>query len=188
MMAAIENIRISQRQSCSREATVIAQKCKWQYLKKYHLIAGLAIILLPGMPMASGHDIYPGDTAIYRSITPNIHSNVLRVTDDSRDGVKPKSKDTLYIPSITYPGIYETNRLYRMSFDSTSWVGSKHPAFLKEVTCSDARKRLSQSGSWTGLLMKDGACGMNSEPSEWALGNLLNYQAGISTTSEPEMP
>jgi len=145
-MAAIENIWISQQRSSSEEPKVIAQKCKWQYLKKYHLIAGLAIILLPGMPMASGHDIYPGDTAIYRSITPNIHSNVLRVTDDSRDGVKPKSNDTLYIPSITYPGIYENNRLYRMSSNSAPWVGSNHPAFLKEVTCSDARKRLSQSG------------------------------------------
>ena len=145
------------------------------------LLAALAMALLPQMGLASDQK----DIAIYRSTSVNLQINILRVAEKSAKREGSIVSGTLYDPTITYPGIYEAKRLYRMSSSSTSWMGSNHPAFLKDVACSDARKEISQDGSWTGLLMKDGSCGMNSEPSEWVIGNRLNYEAGINTTPEP---
>jgi hypothetical protein len=93
-----------------------------------------------------------------------------------------------YNPSVTYPGIFKSDQLYRMGYGITFWIGSHQPASLKKVSCPEARKSLSQYGIWTGLLKKDGSCAISPESSEWALGNLLNYQAGNGETNVSQIP
>ena len=83
----------------------------------------------------------------------------------------------LYNPEVVYPGIYEAKRLYYKGHESDVWKGMLKPAFLKDVTCTDAKKALSISGSWNGHLNKNGSCGTKAEPTDWAVGNYLNFQA-----------
>jgi hypothetical protein len=37
---------------------------------------------------------------------------------------------------------------------------------------------LERNGAWTGQLNANGTCG-SGEPTEWAMGNFLNFQAGL---------
>lgn len=82
----------------------------------------------------------------------------------------------LYNPDVAYPGIYEGKRLYYNAHGSDLWKGMLKPAFLKDVTCADAKRTLSISGLWRGALNKNGSCGIAEGPTEWAVGNYLNFQ------------
>ena len=82
----------------------------------------------------------------------------------------------LYNPEVAYPGVYEAKRLYYKGHESDVWKGISKPAFLKDVTCSDAKKALSISGIWNGRLNKNGSCGAKAEPAELAVGNYLNFK------------
>ena|SRR3990167_5192906 len=82
----------------------------------------------------------------------------------------------LYNPEVAYPVVYEAKRLYYKGHGSDVWKGISKPAFLKDVTCTDAKKTLSISGSWNGHLNKNGSCGAKAEPTDWAIGNYLNFK------------
>lgn len=87
-------------------------------------------------------------------------------------------KSGLYDPSVVYSGMFESERIYRIVAGPETWVGSRRPARSKDITCRDARTSLERKGSWTGPLNADGACG-SGEPTDWALGNFLNFQTGL---------
>ena len=84
----------------------------------------------------------------------------------------------LYDPSVVYSGIFESKQIYKIVVGPETWAGSRRPARIQQVTCRDARTALERKGSWTGPLNADGACG-SGEPTDWALGNFLNFQAGL---------
>jgi hypothetical protein len=81
-----------------------------------------------------------------------------------------------YTATATYEGVFEPNRLYKILHSSGSWGGSPRPSLVRDVTCRAARTALEQDGSWKGALMSTGDCGAG-EPTEWATGNYLNFQA-----------
>ena len=105
-------------------------------------------------------------------------SNTQIALDKTKAGKGISEEDKiLYNPEVAYPGIYEANRLYYKGHGSTLWKGMLKPAFLKDVTCTDAKRTLSISGLWKGYLNKNGSCGIAEGPTEWAIGNYLNFQA-----------
>lgn len=81
-----------------------------------------------------------------------------------------------YTPTEVYEGVFEPNRLYKVVHALGSWGGSPRPARVRDVTCRDARTALERQGLWNGALTAAGACG-SGEPTEWAAGNFLNFQA-----------
>lgn len=81
-----------------------------------------------------------------------------------------------YTATATYEGVFDSNRLYKVLHSSGSWGGSPRPSLVRDVVCRDARTALERDGSWKGALMSTGACGVG-EPTEWATGNYLNFQA-----------
>jgi hypothetical protein len=83
-----------------------------------------------------------------------------------------------YTPTAVYEGVFEPNRLYKVVHGSGSWGGSPRPSRVRDVTCRNARTALEHEGFWKGALISTGACG-SGEPTEWATGNFLNFQAGL---------
>lgn len=83
-----------------------------------------------------------------------------------------------YDATVVYSGMFESEQIYKIVLGPGTWAGSRRPARSKEVTCRDARTALERKGWWTGPLNADGACG-SGEPSDWALGNFLNFQTGL---------
>ena len=81
-----------------------------------------------------------------------------------------------YTPAAVYEGVFEPNRLYKVIHGSGSWGASPRPSRVRDVTCRDARTGLERDGYWKGALISTGACG-SGEPTEWATGNFLNFQA-----------
>lgn len=82
-----------------------------------------------------------------------------------------------YNPAQVYKGSYGTNALYYRNPGSNQWkFGFGKSSFNEWVECRDALKQLGESGLWKGHLKPDGSCGSVAEPSEWALGNRLNYE------------
>ncbi len=95
--------------------------------------------------------------------------------------VKP---GTSYNPNIVYAGRYKTDILFCKASGSEFW--KRLPRFdrLRYVKCSEAIQQLNQAGLWKGSLsFRDGSCvgqggygsGPSDPPTEWALGNWLNY-------------
>ena len=80
-----------------------------------------------------------------------------------------------YSPAIIYPGPFTPEHLFYRNPSSTVWLPWRAVDFTKKVTCSDAVKRLKRHGVWKGHLNRDGSCGPAAEPSQWAVGNWLNY-------------
>ncbi len=89
-----------------------------------------------------------------------------------------------YNPRIVYTGRYKTDILFYKPSGSEYW--KRLPRFdrLRYVKCSEALQQLNQAGLWKGSLsFKDGSCiavggsgaGPQDPPTEWALGNWLNY-------------
>ena len=99
---------------------------------------------------------------------------VRTVSDKDRQSDKHGSYD----PSVVYPGIYESERMYKVLAGPQAWAGNRHPERVGQVRCRDARTALERNGSWSGMLNADGECG-SGEPTDWATGNFLNFRAGI---------
>ena len=93
------------------------------------------------------------------------------------------SRTDAYNPKITYPGSFVPTMLYLRNFPSSPWRRGLKGLFSRGVSCRDALTNLGRSGLWQGHLNPDGSCGPLGEPSEWALGNRLNYQT-MSGNSE----
>lgn len=107
---------------------------------------------------------------------------VIRVADER--SAKPSDLEQPYESSITYEGIFNASRLYKVPSGTENVVGSRHPALLKDVVCAEARKALDRKGQWVGNLDERGRCGPSPEPAQWAVGNFLNYQSGKTTEQE----
>ena len=104
-------------------------------------------------------------------------SNTQIAMEKTKAGKSISEEDKiLYNPDVAYPGIYESKRLYYKAPGSDLWKGMLKPAFLKDVTCTDAKRTLSISGLWKGALNKNGSCGIAEGPTEWAVGNYLNFK------------
>lgn len=83
-----------------------------------------------------------------------------------------------YDSDTIYAGVHDPNRIYRVVLGSDRWAGARHPARVRDVTCRDARNALERRGAWTGQLNANGTCG-SGEPTDWATGNFLNFQADL---------
>jgi hypothetical protein len=100
---------------------------------------------------------------------------LLLATAVSVAGVAAADSRNPYNPAQIYPGAYGANAVYyRQTFRAKWRLG-----VTSGVTCPDAARTLKVSGFWKGHLNTDGSCGVPDEPSEWALGNRLNYEAII---------
>jgi hypothetical protein len=84
-----------------------------------------------------------------------------------------------YNPAQQYAGSYTPKALFFKNPGSTYWQRVADN-FLKRVKCPDAMDHLRRSGLWKGHLKKDGSCGPLDEPSDWAVGNRLNYEDMLS--------
>jgi hypothetical protein len=88
-------------------------------------------------------------------------------------GANPKPYD----PNQVYRGGYGLSTVYYRQTFRAKWRLGLVGAFPKAVTCPDALSHFKVSGLWKGHIKLDGSCGPPDEPSEWALGNRLNYDA-----------
>ncbi len=101
-----------------------------------------------------------------------------------------KSGDA-YNPRIIYTGRYKTDILFYKPSGSEYW--RRLPRFdrLRHVKCPEAVQQLDQAGLWKGSLsFKNGSCiaqggpGPSDPPTEWALGNWLNYNELVNQQAE----
>ncbi|WP_306532956.1 hypothetical protein [Geobacter sp.] len=90
-----------------------------------------------------------------------------------------------YVPATIYPGPYEPEQLFYRSPNGVIWLRWSAKDFTKSVTCRGTLKSLKLTGVWQGHLKPNGACGSTAEPSDWALGNWINYDL-ISNPSGEE--
>ena len=89
-------------------------------------------------------------------------------------GMKPKGG---YNPTQTYNGPYGSIIVYYRETFRAKWRRGITGTFPNGVTCPDALSHFKGSGLWQGHLKLNGSCGIPDEPSEWAVGNRLNYDA-----------
>ena len=80
-----------------------------------------------------------------------------------------------YDVAIMYPGPHTPEQLYYRNPNGPVWLQWTTGDFTRKVTCPGALKRLKRTGVWKGHLKPDGACGPTAEPSDWAVGNWINY-------------
>lgn len=80
-----------------------------------------------------------------------------------------------YDPAIIYPGPYQPEQLFFRSPKGVVWLNWSNAVYTRSVKCRVALKSLKLTGFWQGHLKPGGACGTPSEPSDWALGNWINY-------------
>jgi len=88
-----------------------------------------------------------------------------------------------YNSSVTYTGSYDNSGLYYRNPGNPKWMVVLKNG-IEGLKCSDAVKQLKRSGRWMGHLNSDNSCGPTAEPSEWALGNRINFEAGGSAIEE----
>lgn len=91
------------------------------------------------------------------------------------DSSRPAGTRSSYDPAILYPGPYTPEHLFYRNPKGTIWLPWIAGDFNKKVKCSGAVKRFKRQGVWKGHLNQDGSCGPLAEPSDWAVGNWLNY-------------
>ncbi|TWJ32437.1 hypothetical protein JN12_00877 [Geobacter argillaceus] len=96
------------------------------------------------------------------------------------DGNRPAEKRISYDPAIMYPGPYTPEHLFYKNPKGPVWLQWTAGDFTRKVTCSGALKRLKRKGVWQGHLKPDGSCGSPAEPSDWAVGNWINYYLSSS--------
>lgn len=90
-------------------------------------------------------------------------------------GEGSKTSEVKYDPAIMYPGPYTPEHLFYRNPKGMIWLPWSKADFSRKVSCSGALKRLKKRGVWKGHLNPDGSCGPVAEPSDWAVGNWLNY-------------
>jgi hypothetical protein len=81
-----------------------------------------------------------------------------------------------YHANIVYTGNFKTDLLFFKNERSETWRRIPTLDRLQYVTCAVALQHLQHEGTWKGHLnIKDGSCGSLGEPSDWAMGNWINY-------------
>jgi hypothetical protein len=85
----------------------------------------------------------------------------------------------VYIPKAIYPGDYNPDVLMYRNPGSDAWQRVHNLDRLRHVACRDALEQLQREGKWQGHLNPDGTCGSTAEPSDWILGNRLNYDDSL---------
>jgi hypothetical protein len=144
-------------------------------------LAGLALAILPGTGMSLSDHFNLGDPKMCEEASCSL---TLIVAENAGSKKKFDMDINEYNPTVTYPGIYLTDQLFRKNLGNGDWVGSSFVPHLSNVTCSKAKAQLSEHGLWKGNLNRDGSCGSNAEPTDWAMGNLLNYQSTLNNNDE----
>jgi hypothetical protein len=84
-----------------------------------------------------------------------------------------------YNSAQPYAGAYTPKALFFKNPGNTYWQRVADD-YLKRVKCPNAMDHLRRDGLWKGHLKKDGSCGPLDEPSDWAVGNRLNYEDMLS--------
>ena len=83
-----------------------------------------------------------------------------------------------YDPDVVYDGPFNTNEIYYHNRRDPIWQrGLKQE--LDSVICRSARESFSRTGRWSGHFAPDSSCGDTSEPTEFAVGNWLNFSNAI---------
>lgn len=103
-------------------------------------------------------------------------------TAAGKDQGRPGQGIAAYNPAAVYTGAYVTESIYYKNPGASVWTRVSRPASLSRVSCGDALYHLKREGAWKGHLNPDGSCGPTSEPSDWAVGNWLNYQDSLPDT------
>jgi len=94
-----------------------------------------------------------------------------------------RSTKNVYNPSQVYTGSYEPDIVYYRPSQKTFWRRGLNDTFPANVSCPGALKSLSRSGLWKGHFRPDGSCGPTDEPSEWAVGNRLNFDESANPSA-----
>jgi hypothetical protein len=84
-----------------------------------------------------------------------------------------------YNPVVSYPGKFENSVLYFRNSNKSNWMRGEISRFPDAVSCHDAIVHINRTGLWKGHFKSDGSCGPTGEPTDWALGNRLNYEAAM---------
>lgn len=117
------------------------------------------------------------DTAVYgRSAQPSL---ILAAADEPTGRGGAAGRVGPFNPLQQYAGSYTPKALFFKNPGSLYWQRVADN-YLKRVKCSDAIDHLRRTGLWKGHLGQDGSCGPLDEPSDWALGNRLNYEEMLS--------
>ncbi len=81
-----------------------------------------------------------------------------------------------YNPAVVYNGSFRTNAIYFHNRRNPVWYpGLKEE--LDSINCKAAQDSFRKSGRWNGHFVQGSSCGETSEPTEWAVGNWLNFSA-----------
>jgi len=80
-----------------------------------------------------------------------------------------------YNPSQVYSGSYEPEIVYYRPSQKTFWRRGLNGTFPENVNCPEALNSLMRGVLWKGRINLKGACRETDEPSEWAVGNRLNF-------------
>jgi hypothetical protein len=82
-----------------------------------------------------------------------------------------------YNSAQTYPGQYKADAVYYRNPKNPNWYQGLNGTYPKNVLCKDALNNFMSNGKWKGHFKADGSCGPTAEPSEFAVGNRINYDA-----------
>ena len=82
-----------------------------------------------------------------------------------------------YNPAQSYPGKYTSDTVYYRSRNNPNWYQGLNGTYPKNVLCKEALRHFATDGKWRGHFKQDGSCGPTAEPSEFAVGNRINYDA-----------
>ena len=80
-----------------------------------------------------------------------------------------------YNPSVVYSGQFRSNAVYYHNRRNPLWyLGIQQE--LDAIKCRAAQDSFLMTGRWSGHFEADSSCGTTSEPTEWAVGNWLNFR------------
>jgi hypothetical protein len=101
------------------------------------------------------------------------------VSAAEQKGQGQKGKVPAYDPLILYPGEHQADVLLFRNPGSIVWQRIPRLDQLRNLSCKDALDHLMSEGKWQGHLRPDGSCGSPAEPSDWIMGNRLNYEDAL---------
>jgi hypothetical protein len=85
-------------------------------------------------------------------------------------------RQNIYDPAKVYPGSFGANVMY-YRYPNSYWRRGMAGTYPDVVACADALKHFKKTGLWQGHFGRGGVCGAPGEPTEWAVGNRLNFDA-----------
>jgi hypothetical protein len=88
-----------------------------------------------------------------------------------------------YNPALAYEGKYKKDVVYYKNPKNPNWYQGLNGEYPQNVLCRDALKHFSIEGMWMGHFNNDGSCGPTAEPTQFAVGNRLNYDDSLKTRS-----